>query len=90
MDAKELHLVIVSPEKTVFDGPVKWVDFPGESGRFQVLVNHAAIISSLVGGEIKYQCGEAQFRVKRDVQTLEIKGGFVEVKKNLISVCVEL
>ena len=90
MDGKELHLVIVSPEKTIFDGTVKWADFPGEAGRFQILVNHAAMISSLSEGEVKYQCSEAQFRVKRDVQILNIKGGFVEVKNNLISVCVEL
>lgn len=90
MDVKELHLVILSPEKTLFDGPVKWIDLPGEAGRFQILVNHASIISSLTEGEIKYQCGEAQFRVKRDIQELKIKGGFVEVKNNQVSICVEL
>lgn len=90
MDKKVLHLVIVSPERTIFDGPVNWVELPGELGKFQVLVNHAAIISSLNEGEIIYQCGEAQYRVKRDTQTLKITGGFVEVKNNLVSACVEL
>ncbi len=90
MDEKELELVIVSPEKTIFKGYVKWVDLPGEVGRFQVLINHAPIVSSLIAGEIKYQCGDAHFRVKRDVQVLEIKGGFVEVKNNQVSVCVEI
>lgn len=90
MDRKELHLVIISPERTLFDGPVNWVELPGELGKFQVLANHAAIISSLKEGEVIYQCGEAQYRVKRDTQRLKISGGFVEVKDNQVSVCVEL
>ena len=82
MDRKNLYLVIISPERTLFDGPVNWVELPGELGKFQVLVNHAPIISSLKEGEVIYQCGEAHYRVQR--------GGFVEVKDNLVSVCVEL
>lgn len=90
MDRKELHLVIISPERTLFDGSVNWVVLPGELGKFQVLVNHAPIISSLKEGEVIYQCGEAHYRVQRDTQKLKITGGFVEVKDNLVSVCVEL
>ena len=47
---KEMHLVIVSPERMLFDGKVSQVTLPGELGEFQVLVNHAPIISSLVAG----------------------------------------
>ena len=60
MDRKDLHLVIISPERTLFDGPVNWVELPGELGKFQVLVNHAPIISSLKEGEVIYQCGEIE------------------------------
>ena len=52
MDRKNLYLVIISPERTLFDGPVNWVELPGELGKFQVLVNHAPIISSLKEGEV--------------------------------------
>ena len=90
MDKKELHLVIVSPEHTLFDGVVNWVELPGDKGRFQVLVNHAALISSLHEGDVTFEKAGAQTQVKRDTQTVSIKGGFVEVKNNLISVCVEL
>ena len=85
MDRKDLHLVIISPERTLFDGSVNWVELPGELGKFQVLVNHAPIISSLKDGEVVYQCGEAHYRVQRDTQRLKITGGFVEVKDNLVS-----
>lgn len=80
---KELHLVIVSPERMVFDGKVDDVTLPGELGQFQILVNHAPIISSLVAGTVRYKTGKEE-------TTLEIQGGFAEVNNNQISVCAEL
>ena len=44
---KELHLSIVSPEKSVFDGEVKIVTLPGTVGSFSILPGHAPIVSSL-------------------------------------------
>ena len=89
MDNKELHLVVVTPERTLFDGVVESVELPGEMGRFQVLVNHAAIISSLSKGDLVLEVTGSGSGVKRDIQTISIEGGFVEVKDNLVSVCVE-
>ncbi len=80
---KELHLVIASPERTVYDGKVDMAVLPGELGEFQVLVNHAPLISSLAAGEVRYTAG-------KESQSLQIKGGFVEVRDNQISVCAEL
>ena len=80
---KGLHLVIASPERTVFDGKVDMAVLPGEVGEFQVLANHAPLISSLVAGEVRYA-------VDNESHTLQIKGGFVEVRDNQISVCAEL
>ena len=54
---KELHLVIASPEQTVFEGKVDMAVLPGELGEFQVLVNHAPLISSLTTGEVRYNQG---------------------------------
>ena len=50
-----MKLIIYSPEKTVFDGEVEMAEFPGGRGRFQVLKDHDAIISTLVAGEIRYR-----------------------------------
>ena len=44
---KELHLSIVSPEKSIFDGDVKIVTLPGMIGSFSILPGHAPIVSSL-------------------------------------------
>ncbi len=89
MKEKELHLVVVTPEHTLFDGVIDWVELPGESGRFQVLVNHAALISSLCKGNVVLQPKETHSQGKRETQTISIENGFVEIKDNLVSVCVE-
>ena len=58
MDTKELHLTVVSPERTVYDGKVLSVTLPGEVGSFQILPGHAPLISSLGAGELKYPVGQ--------------------------------
>lgn len=75
-----IHLVIVSPEKTLFDGMVKYVKLPGSGGLFAVFYNHAPLISSLEKGEITFRHGT-------DKEHLTIEGGFVEVLHNEVSVC---
>ena len=78
-----MSMTIATPEGIVFEGKVESVKFPGASGAFMVLPRHAALISALTSGKVIYtQEGE--------VNDLSIQGGFVEVKNNEISVCVEL
>ncbi len=45
---EDLHLIVVSPESTLFDGKVEIVTLPGELGSFSVLYDHAPLISSLI------------------------------------------
>ena len=77
-----MKIIIVSPEKTLYSGEVEGVEVPGENGRFEVLNNHAPIISSLTAGMVICK-GKEPF-------TIEISSGFIEVARNEISVCVEL
>ncbi len=74
-----LKLKIVSPERVEFEGEVENVKVPGAQGNFEILNNHAPIISLLKKGVVEY--GGRQ---------LPITGGFVSVQKNEVSVCVEL
>ena len=78
-----LQLKIVSPEKVVFTGEVKSVLVPGTLGSFEILTDHAPIISSLETGKVEYTTDEVK-------TSFEIKGGFVTVKKNEVSLCVEM
>ena len=79
-----LKLRIVTPERVEFDGEVESVFVPGTSGNFEILTDHAPIISSLEKGLVEYTNSDGE-----KVQ-LEVLGGFVEVQKNKVSVCVEL
>ena len=74
-----LKLKIVSPERIEFTGEVESVKVPGTQGNFEILTDHAPIISSLQKGVVEY-----------NNQQLEIQGGFVAVQKNEVSICVEI
>ena len=78
-----LRLKIVSPEKIVFNGEVQSVTVPGTAGEFEILVDHAPIISSLEKGKVTYVTMEGPF-------SLSVRGGFVSVQKNEVNVCVEV
>lgn len=78
-----MKLVIYSPEKTVFQGEVEVVELPGGRGRFTVLPDHDAVITTLQPGFIRYVQGGEE-------QRLNICSGYAEVLKNVISVCVYL
>ena len=80
-EAIALH--IVSPEGTLVETTVSAVTLPGTLGPFEVLKNHAALISSLEKGDIVYV---AEGRESR----LPIAEGFVEVRDNQVDVCVEV
>lgn len=73
-----LKLKIVSPERIEYTGEVESVKVPGTQGNFEILTDHAPIISSLQKGVVEY-----------DGRQLEILGGFVAVQKNEVSICVE-
>lgn len=68
-------LEIVSPVRMVFQGEVKSITIPGTLGSFQVLQNHAPLISTFEVGKIK---------IEKDTETIEYStsGGVFEVKSN--------
>jgi F-type H+-transporting ATPase subunit epsilon len=78
-----LKLKIVSPEKVVYDGEAESVVVPGLLGQFEILNNHAPIISSLTNGTVTYTNREGK-------QSINVRGGFVEMKKNEVCICVEV
>ena len=77
-----MHLEIITPEKKIFDGEVKVATFPGSDGSFQVLNNHAPLVSILRHGIVEYKTKEGTSRVT-------ITGGVVEVLKNKVIVLAD-
>ena len=79
-----LRLKIISPERIIFDGEVVRVVVPGTMGMFEILEHHAPIISSLTAGVVSYLSDQQKLLEQR------IIGGFVEVQKDEVRLCVEL
>lgn len=78
-----LEIDIVTPQRVIYSGKAESVSIPGSKGPFQVLFNHAPIVSSLDIGAIKI------LNEDHDEIIYATDGGFVEVLKNRVSVVVE-
>jgi F-type H+-transporting ATPase subunit epsilon len=72
-----MFLEIITPDKKVFEGEVSSASFPGADGSFQVLNDHAPLISLLKGGVVEY-------KGKESTNQINITGGVVEVLKNKV------
>ena len=74
---------IISPEKTIWSGQATLVALPGAKGAFEMLNNHAPIISSLTKGVVKIvQQDKSQL-------TFEIEGGIIESNNNKVNILVK-
>jgi F-type H+-transporting ATPase subunit epsilon len=78
-----MHLEIITPDKKVFEGEVAIVTFPGSDGSFQVLNNHAPLVSLLKDGVVEYKTTE------KGSSQVAITGGVVEVLKNKVIVLAD-
>ena len=83
-----MKFTLLSPQSTLFEGEVDSVTVPGELGSFTVWPNHAALISSLKEGDLVVRTKSADGK-SSEQQTFTVDGGFVEVRDNAISACVE-
>ncbi len=96
-----MKLSVLTPEREIFNGTVTSVKVPGARGEFQILKNHAPIVSSLDPGTIHVVTAQGEYRFfdedSGEIKTAEepgralhfkISGGFVEVLNNEISLLV--
>ncbi len=78
-----MELSIITPEKTLFEGQVESVKLQGVDGKFQILNNHAPIISALAQGKIIIRDKE-----KKEIE-FEVNGGLLEMSKNRIQILAQ-
>ncbi len=78
-----MTLDILTPERSVFSGEIRLVKVPGVQGSFEVMENHAPIISSLDKGELKISPKDGQ-----DI-FYQIEGGVIEVNNNKAIILIE-
>ncbi len=77
-------LEIITPDKELYKGEVNSVTVPGSKGSFEILKNHAPIISTLEAGKIKI--------VDKDNKEIyvELSGGAIEVENNKLTILATL
>ena len=77
-----MKVELITPEREVFAGEASRVNLPGVDGLFEILNNHAPLISALKAGPVK-------FTTNNTVKTVNITGGFAEVLNNKVVVLAE-
>lgn len=81
--AATFTLAILTPDRTVFEGAVEYVEVPGGEGYLGVLANHAPLVTTLAEGTLKMRkAGGAE-------ETLGVSGGFFEVSNNRATVLAD-
>ena len=78
-----MTLEIITPEKELFNGEITSVKLPGTNGGFEILNNHAPIISTLCKWKIKVTT------IDKSTENFEINGGVIEMKNNKIIVLAD-
>ncbi len=78
-----MHLEIITPEKKVFEGEVTSIQLPGVTGKFEILNNHAPIISSLTKGKVRI------IDSNNTTEYYEINGGVIEMQNNKVIVLAD-
>ncbi len=76
-----ITLKVISPQREILSAQVSLVELPGTQGRFEVLQDHAPLISSLEPGYIRYVTGG-------ESKSIDCPAGFVEVRNNVVTVCI--
>ena len=81
--AAPFQLAILTPEKSVFEGEVEYVQVPGSEGYLGVLAHHAALITALAQGTLTVR------RVGGAEDHWQVSGGFFEVSNNQATVLAD-
>lgn len=93
-----MFLEIVTPEASIFQGEVESVTVPGVDGEFQMLNNHAPIVSLLQEGKVRIMGDDMKIKeeyqqqfksIDKTTQVLNIKSGTIELNDNKIIILVD-
>ena len=78
-----MKVKITKPDSTLYEGEAKLLQMPGTGGLFEILPNHAPIISSLTQGTLRLITEEDE------TKTFDIRGGVMKGQKNDILILVQ-
>lgn len=86
-----MNIKILTPEFVVFEGEVKSILLPGKNGEFHIMKDHAAIVASLTGGDVRvfadkidenYAKHFKKENEKENVFSFRMKSGVIEFNNN--------
>lgn len=80
--ARGLHVTVLSPEQTVYEGEATHVLVPAWNGKLGILRGHAPLMALLGEGELRIENG-------RETATFHVSGGFLQVVDNVVTVLSE-
>ncbi len=78
-----MNLIVLTPGKKVFEGAITSVKVPGIGGQFEILNNHAPLVSALGEGDVRI------IETGGNTQRFKITQGFVEVLRNEVALLVQ-
>jgi len=81
--AATFTLAILTPDRTVFEGLVEYVEVPGGEGYMGVLANHAPLVTTLAEGTLKLRKPDGV------EESIGVSGGFFEVSNNKATVLAD-
>ncbi|MEM8641623.1 MAG: ATP synthase F1 subunit epsilon [Cyanobacteria bacterium P01_G01_bin.54] len=76
-----LEVRVISPDKTVWDGPAQEVILPSTTGQLGILTGHAPLLSAL-------DVGVMRVKAEGDWSAIALMGGFAEVEANTVTILV--
>ncbi len=82
--AKSFKVVIVTPDKTAFEGEAVSAVIPGLAGYIGIWANHAPLVAATVPGVVSLRADDAG-----SSQDLAVGTGFVEVSDNVVNLMVD-
>ena len=77
-----LHVVVISPEKTIFEGDADSVIAPAYDGELGILRGHAPLMALLGSGDLRIRRGGS-------TESFHVEGGFLQVVDNVVTVLSE-
>ena len=97
-----MNISVLTPDRTIFTGPISRVSLPGVDGSFQLLDGHAPLVSALSGGKVTLSTSGGEYKFYDEeanamatgndgnrAMTFTIDRGFVEVLNNEVNLLVQ-
>jgi len=78
-----MNITVLTPDKEIYQGEITSVKVPGVGGQFEILKNHAPLVSALGEGAVRLKVSGSQD------MNFSIEKGFIEVLNNEVSLLVQ-